>query len=87
MEGWLRLRGVDPDQLSSRSLLSCIHAALLEIGSSPFVPFDKVLGAVAESLMEPTVVRRETWGTGPAAEEGMRAMMDLVGGPAPLRDQ
>lgn len=35
---------------------------------------------------EPWAPVRETWGTGPTARAGARAMMALAGGPAPPRD-
>lgn len=79
------LRGVRIEELDSRRVLSVLHAALMELSASQ-VPLDKVLTAIDEKLGEELIVRRATWGMGPRAEERQRAMMDMVGGPAPMRE-
>lgn len=48
---------------------------------------DQALDALRTNLAEPIIVTWETWGTSPQAEEAQRAMMDLAGGPAPLRTE
>lgn len=50
-----------------------------------WVDREKVFAMLDDALSEPLVPNAETWGTGPRAERGMRAMMALVGGPGPPR--
>lgn len=47
----------------------------------------EVMQKLDEILATPPRPLRDEWGTGPAAEAGQRAMLDLVGGPAPLREE
>lgn len=46
----------------------------------------QVMDAIDEQLVTSVFADRESWGSTPAAVAGARAMMDLAGGPAPLRD-
>lgn len=41
--------------------------------------------AVRDRLEQPPFNMRASWGTTPAAVAGQRAMMDMAGGPAPMR--
>lgn len=77
---------MNADELDLGRLCSVVHAVVIEVHAGGMVPAAKVEGEVAKVLAEPAIVRRDTWGLGPSAEEGLSAMMDLVGGPAPMRD-
>lgn len=47
----------------------------------------EVMAKLDEILSTPPRPERESWGTGPAAERAHRAMLERVGGPAPLRKE
>lgn len=47
----------------------------------------EVMRRLDEILAAPPRPERSTWGTGPAAERAHRAMLDRVGGPAPIRKE
>lgn len=53
--------------------------------AGPFANPFEVDEAIEKMLREPIHVTAETWGTGPTAEDGQRAMMALAGGPPPPR--
>lgn len=47
----------------------------------------EILGKIDEILERPPRPERSSWGTDPAAVRGQRAMLERVGGPAPMREE
>ena len=80
------LAGVDPSSLGPREWLDVAYAALVDLVDGE-VDRQKVMDAIDEQLAASVFADREAWGTTPSAVAGARAMMDLAGGPAPMREQ
>ena len=85
LSGRLWLAGVDPASLSPGAWLDVAYAALVDLADGS-VDRQQVMDAINEQLASSVFADRESWGSTPAAVAGARAMMDLAGGPAPLRD-
>ncbi len=85
LEGRLLLAGVDVTKLSARQWLSATYVLIAD-SVDGMVDREMVHEKLNAALASPAIVTRQNWGTGPSAEAGQRAMMDLTDGPAPMRD-
>ena len=65
--------------------LDVAYAALVDLVDGN-VDRQQVMDAIDEQLASSVFADRQAWGTTPSAVAGARAMMDLAGGPAPLRE-
>lgn len=71
--------------MGPRDWLDVAYAALVDLVDGE-VDRQKVMDAIDEQLASSIFADREAWGTTASAVAGARAMMDLAGGPAPLRE-
>lgn len=58
---------------------------LVRLNSGGLVSAGEAMSKIDEILALPPRPERESWGMDPAAQRGQSAMLDKVGGPAPMR--
>jgi hypothetical protein len=85
LEGRLLLAGIDTAALAAHQWLAVAYTVLAD-SIDGMVDRTKVLANLDAQLAKPALPDRETWGTDPTAVQGQRAMMELAGGPAPMRN-
>lgn len=84
LRGALIRKGVRPETLTARDWLDVALSAVVDgVG---IVDRQKVLERMRERLATSVFADEETFGTDPASIRATRAMMDLAGGAAPMRD-
>lgn len=84
LRGRLLLAGTPIRTLSAGDVLDVTHA--LVVDGVGMVNVTEVLDKFSAQLARSPWPTRESWGTDPEAQAGQRAMMAVVGGPAPARD-
>ncbi len=85
LEGRLLLAGVDTGSLAAHQWLAVAYTVLAD-SIDGLVDRGKVLDNLDAQLAKPALPDRERWGTDPEAVRAQKAMMQLAGGPAPMRD-
>lgn len=66
-------------------LLDIGHALLVRLFSGGMASPAEALAKLDEILALPPRPERESWGMDPAAQRAQSAMLERVGGPAPMR--
>lgn len=85
LEGRLLLAGVDTGRLAAHQWLAVAYAVLAD-SIDGLVDREKVLTNLDAQLTKPAIPDRNSWGTDPEAVRAQKAMLQLAGGPAPMRD-
>jgi len=78
--------GQDPRGLDGRQLVDWAYGVALDTARHPNEALWRTVTRVEEALAQPPWPDREFWGSTPEAQRAQRAMADLAGGPAPMRE-